>query len=302
MRRSIIARNDATRCELKGAATTALYSRSISLLTRAVRAVRLARCWPMMIATLLSACNIDSHFIYMPQPISAAAATQIAQSYPHAEEIEMTAADGVRLHGWLVNHRGQAPKPLLIYYGGNADQVSWLLRHAHRLSSHALLLMNYRGYGRSEGAPRQDRLFADALLVFDAMAARPEFDRARVVVWGRSLGTGVAMHVADQRTVSSVMLVSPYDSMSALAARHMPYLAWLLSQPFDSLSLAPRVKAPLLALAATGDALIPIEHTERIVAAWGGLRQLVKLREGDHNSLSDFPAFWEAIETFLKPT
>jgi uncharacterized protein len=262
---------------------------------------RIAACLPIMFASLLSACDIDSHFIYMPRPISSTVASQMTQSSPGAEEIVMSSADGVRLHGWLVNHRDQGAKPLLIYYGGNADEVSWLLAHAHRFRAHALLLMNYRGYGRSEGVPRQDRLFADALLAFDAIAARPGIDRQRIVVWGRSLGTGVATYVATQRSVAGVMLVSPYDSMSALAGRHMPYLKWLLTQPFDSLSLAPSVKVPLLALAAVQDTLIPIEHTQRVVSAWGGPKQLVVIREGDHNSLSAFPAFWDAINSFLTP-
>ncbi|MFM9884868.1 MAG: alpha/beta hydrolase [Burkholderiales bacterium] len=263
------------------------------------RSARIATYLPIMFASLLSACNIDSHFIYIPQPISDAVASRITQSSPSAEEIVLSSADGVRLHGWIVNHRDQGMKPLLIYYGGNADEVSWLLAHAHRFRGYALLLMNYRGYGRSEGVPRQDRLFADALVVFDAITARPGIDRQRVVVWGRSLGTGVATHVAIERSVAGVVLVSPYDSMSALAERHMPYLKWLLTQPFDSLSLAPRIKVPLLALAAVQDTLIPIEHSERVVSAWGGPKRLVVLREGDHNSLTAFPAFWGAIDGFL---
>ncbi len=273
----------------------------VSRISTLTRSTRIAKYLPIMLATLLSACNIDSHFIYMPQPISDAAALQIARSSPRAEEIVLAAGDSVRLHGWLVNHRDQGVKPLLIYYGGNADEVSWLLAHAHRFPAYAFLLMNYRGYGRSEGVPRQDRLFADALLAFDAIAARPEIDRQRIVVWGRSLGTGVATHVATQRSVAGVMLVSPYDSMRALADRHMPYLGWLLTQPFDSLSLVPRVKVPLLALAAVQDTLVPIDHTQRLVSAWGGPKRLVVLREGDHNSLSEFPTFWEAIDAFLAP-
>jgi uncharacterized protein len=265
--------------------------------SRIVRAARGFAAY-IMIAGLLSACSIDGHFIYMPQPLSEAAATRIARSSPAAEEIVVATPDGTRLHGWLINHRDQLKRPLVIYYGGNADEVSWLLAHAHRFPSHALLLMNYRGYGRSEGTPHQDRLFADALAIFDVIVARPEVDRDRVIAWGRSLGTGVATYVATQRPVSRVMLVSPYDSMTALAARHMPYLKWLLTQPFDSLSLAPQVKVPLLALAAVGDGLIPIEHTETLVRAWSGPKRLVVLRDGDHNSLSGYPPFWDAITDF----
>jgi uncharacterized protein len=255
----------------------------------------------IVIALLLSACSIDSHFIYMPQPLSEAAATRITRSSPAAEEIVVAAADGTRLHGWLINHRDQLKRPLVIYYGGNADEVSWLLAHAHRFPSHAMLLMNYRGYGRSEGTPHQDHLFADALAIYDAIVARPAIDQDRVIVWGRSLGTGVATYVATQRPVARVMLVSPYDSMTALAARHMPYLKWLLTQPFDSIGRAPQIKVPLLALAAAGDTLIPLDHSEKLVGSWGGPKRLIVLRDGDHNSLSGYSQFWDAMVDFVEP-
>src|SRR5262245_62679558 len=88
----------------------------------------------------------------------------------------------------------------------------------------SLALVNYRGYGESDGNPSETTLFGDALAVFDALASRPEIDRARIVLVGRSLGSGVATYVASERPVAAVVLISPYDSMTAIARRHYPWL------------------------------------------------------------------------------
>ncbi len=249
------------------------------------------------LATLVSACRIDDYFLYYPQPLSEQAAAAIAKRHANAEEIVIEPQQGVRLHGWLIGHRdaGTARKPLVVYYSGNAEEVSWLLEETKRFPSHAFLLMNYRGYGRSTGKPHESTLFADALAVFDAVARRPELDRDRVLLWARSLGTGVAVHVATERPVAGLVLVSPYDSITALATLHQPLLKGLLTQHFDSIGKAPRVRVPMTALAAIRDTLIPIAHSDRLVKAWGGSARLVSLPQGEHQSLHRYPEYWQAI-------
>lgn len=255
------------------------------------------------LGSLLSACRIDDFFLYYPQPLSEPAAAAIAKRFPAAEEI-IVERDGVRLHGWLIGHRepeaATGRKPLVIYYSGNAEEVSWLLQEVQRFPTLAFALMNYRGFGRSTGKPHESTLYADALALFDALSARPEIERSRVMLWARSLGTGVAVHVATQRPVSGLVLVSPYDSITALAALHQPLLKGLLTQHFDSIGKAPRVQAPMTALAAMRDNLIPIAHSERLVKSWGGPARLVPLSQGDHQSLHRYPEYWQAIGDALR--
>lgn len=254
------------------------------------------------LGSLVSACRIDDFFLYFPQPLSEPAAAAIAKRFPAAEEITVE-RDGVRLHGWLIGHReaGAAGdrRPLVIYYSGNAEEVSWLLEEVRRFPTHAFLLMNYRGFGRSSGKPHESTLYADALAVFDSITQRPDVDRHRVLLWARSLGTGVAVHVATQRPAAGLMLVSPYDSITALAALHQPLLKGLLTQHFDSIGKAPRVQAPMVAIAAVRDNLIPPAHSERLVKAWGGSARLVRLANGDHQTLHRYPEYWHTIGEFL---
>lgn len=219
-------------------------------------------------------------------------------------EVRIPVAEGVALHGWFVPAAATpaTPRsPLLIYFGGNAEEVTALLATRDRLPGWGLLLVNYRGYGASGGTPSQAALLGDALALYDWARARPEVDTSRIVAWGRSLGAGVAVHLAAQRPLAGVVLLSPYDSMAAVAQGHYPWVPvrWLFRHPFDAVSLAPTIQAPLLALAMAGDDIMPVEHSRRLVAAWGGPHELVVFDNGDHNRVPE-AAYWDAIDAFLR--
>jgi len=216
------------------------------------------------------------------------------------EEVNLLTSDQVRLHGWLVKAaRTQTPAPVLVYFGGNAEEVSWLASTAGQYAGWSLLTFNYRGYGRSEGKPGEAELFADALQIYDYAARRAQ--GGRVAVMGRSLGSGVAVYLAAQRPVAGVILVSPYDSVESVAKGVYPFLpiGLMLKHRFDSLSRAPRVKAALLCLVAGRDRVIPRPHSERLYAAWGGTKQWREIGPADHDSLAGEPGYWQAIAAFL---
>ena len=239
---------------------------------------------------------LQERLIFFPQPV----AQDPLQANPGAaiEEVSLVTADQVRLRGWLVKAT-PTPAPLLLYFGGNAEEVSWLASTADRYAGWSLLLFNYRGYGRSEGKPGETELFADALQIHDYAAKRAQ--GGRVAVMGRSLGSGVAVYLAAQRPVAGVILVSPYDSIESVAQGVYPFLpiSLMLKHRFDSLSRAPGIKAPLLCLVASGDRVIPRPHSERLYAAWGGPRQWREIRPADHDSLAGEPEYWRAIAAFL---
>ena len=240
----------------------------------------------------------QDRLIFFPQPILGPE----PRARPGLEPVELAAADGARLRGWLVRAEpSPAPAPLVIYFGGNAEEVSWLIDAAPRLGGWSLLLVNYRGYGRSDGAPGQTALFADALALHDWARARADVARDRVVAMGRSLGSGVAVHLAAERPLTGVVLVTPFDSLTAVAQRHYPWLPvrWLLRHPFDSLARAPGIRAPLLCVAAGRDRVIPPAHAARLREAWAGPTRWLELPLADHDSVSAEPADWSAIAQFL---
>ena len=249
---------------------------------------------------LVAGCRLDSRLLYFPQPHSVDDWRAIADR-TGAQPIEIE-RDGVVLRGWFLppaNATRASRHPVVIYFGGNAEETSWMLAEARRLPGYAFVAVNYRGYGASGGRPHERALYDDALAVYDRTAARPDVDPARVVVWGRSLGSGVATWVAVRRPVAAVVLTSPYDSIDALARTHYPALAGLLTQPFDSLSRAPGIRAPLLAIVGGRDTVVPPGHSERLAAAWAGPVELRRLPAADHNSLQAYPEYWQSVADFV---
>jgi uncharacterized protein len=195
------------------------------------------------------------------------------------EEIVFAIPDGPRVRGWLAAARGGGPAPLIVYYGGNAEDVTGQAVEPWP-EDWALALVNYRGYGASEGRPSERALCADAEVVLDALARRPDVDPKRIVLVGRSLGTGVATHVAARRAVRGVVLM-----------RHR----------FDSIARAPGIRAPLLAIAGERDAVVPPERSWRLFDAWGGPKRWVVIPGANHDDLGRQRPFWEPIRAFLDP-
>ncbi len=224
----------------------------------------------------------------------------IREKFPQAE-IWLTTPDNVLLHGWFHNPTGITKPPVLIYFGGNAEDISGQLFEIEHLKGWARVFINYRGYGLSQGNPTQENLFNDALTIYDNISRRDDVDSSRIVVMGRSLGTGVAVYLASQRPVRGVILVSPYDSIRNVAQRVYPFapIELLLKHPFDSAAIAPSVKMPMLALIAAQDSTIPPIHSKHLIEKWGGKVIQKTFGNADHNTIQLADGYWAAVQLFL---
>jgi pimeloyl-ACP methyl ester carboxylesterase len=240
--------------------------------------------------------SFQERLLFFPRPLESRPAPR-----PSLEDLSLVAADGTGLRGWLVKGP-RVPAPLVIYFGGNAEEVSWLAGVASQFAGWSLLLVNYRGYGESEGKPGEKELFQDALAIYDYAKLRPDVNPERIVAMGRSIGSGVAVHLAAHRPLRGVVLVSPYDSIAEVGRRHYPFLpvSLMLRHRFDSLALAPKVEAPLLCLVATEDRIIPAAHSRVLFGAWRGAKTWVEVPRSDHDSISGEPEYWRSIAQFLE--
>jgi pimeloyl-ACP methyl ester carboxylesterase len=233
--------------------------------------------------------------IFFPQPI-----LSTSHLPTQAMPLAMRASDGTMLHGWIVP-AATAPAPAVVYFGGNGEEVSWALADKRWPRDVTVVALNYRGYGASEGKPSADHLRSDGIALFDLVAARTDVDRARIAAFGRSLGTAVATHVAAERPVARVVLVSPYDSLAAVGQGHYPFLpvSLMLRHKFAPASEAPRCRMPLLAIVAPSDSIIPVAHSRALFNAWAGPKEWIEVRDADHNTLGATREFWNAVQEFL---
>jgi hypothetical protein len=223
---------------------------------------------------------------------------------PHGwtlEEVRIRAADGTVLAGVLVVPPVAKP-PLVIYFGGNAEEVtSFAGEAAATYGERAVLLVNYRSYGDSGGTPSEKALVADGIATVDWAASRTDVDTKRIAIHGRSLGTGVAVQVAAARPPRCVVLTSPFSSALEVAQAHYRWLpvATLIRHPFDSASRAPALRMPALVLIGDADTLVPPSQSERLASLWGGPLERLVLHGYGHNDLSVDPRYVAAIQAFL---
>lgn len=182
--------------------------------------------------------------------------------------VVLRANDGTRLSGFLMTPHVPGPHPAVLYFGGRSEEVSWVARDAGRMFPNmTVLAINYRGYGDSHGQPAENFMIEDGCTLFDWLADHGQVDAARIAVVGRSLGSGVAIQVAKERPVHSVVLITPYDSVLALAKRRFRGVPveYLMRDRFESIKYAPSLTAPTYVLRAEQDDIIPHSHTDQLV-------------------------------------
>lgn len=207
-----------------------------------------------------------------------------------------------RLSGWLIAPALGAARPLIYYFGGNAEDVSLTALRASQRGDVNIVVVNYRGYGDSSGIPSEEALFADALTVFDETSHRIPHNGV-VAAMGRSLGSGVAVHLAAERPIDVLVLVTPYDSIAQVAAGHYPLLPVnaLLAHRFESIDRIEAARQPALFVVAQVDAVVPQARARALADAWRGE---VKWRELDgttHNTIDAHRAYWPLVVSFLGP-
>ncbi len=224
--------------------------------------------------------------IYFP---TAESANPLAQDLRIASGIET-------LQVWQLN---PGARRAIIYFGGNAEDVANNTPlFADMFAGQTVYLVNYRGYGGSSGSPSEAGLFADAEAVFDFIT--PRYSGVHVI--GRSLGSGVAVHLASVRDVDKLVLVTPYDSIASIAQKSLPIfpVALLIKDRYDSARIAPGLVNQTLMLLAERDEVIPRASSEKLIAAFApALVTRVVIRQADHNSIGMMANYRETLDSFL---
>ncbi|HXF94898.1 MAG TPA: alpha/beta hydrolase [Gemmatimonadales bacterium] len=212
---------------------------------------------------------------------------------PEGERLELTTRGGTRLAGWYLPPKtegNRSPDPSraagLLWFYGNGENIAslWSILRDFQPPGAALLVVDYPGYGGSEGRTTEPGILEAAEAAYEALARRPEVARDRIFVYGRSLGTVPASHLAATRPVAGLILESPFTNAREMSARHYGLLPrFVLRLRLDNLSNVARARCPVLVVHGTADRLVPPAMGRRVAAAAGGPVELALIEGAGHN-------------------
>ena len=224
--------------------------------------------------------------IYYPQPRSVTA----------PESMFKLAVDGAEL---VVTVRRRDGPKAIVYFGGNGEDVSQNLEdYSKAFPDYALYLMHYRGYGGSTGRPTEKANVADGIALLDKVRAA----HSDIAIFGRSLGSGVAIQVASHALPRRLVLITPYDSIVEIGAHMYPWLPvrWLAVDTYESGRFAPRLEVPTTIIAAENDEQIPHASTTKLLARFPpGMATMTVIEGVGHNNLGDNKKYRATLQAAL---
>jgi fermentation-respiration switch protein FrsA (DUF1100 family) len=219
---------------------------------------------------------------YFPERFRTAPA---AAGLPQAEEVVLDTTDGERLIVWHVPPRGN--KPVALYFHGNGGSLRNRVDRFRALieDGSGLVALSYRGYGGSTGTPSEEGLIADALAAYAFTSAC--YGAERIVLWGESLGSGVAVALAAQMPVGYLILQSPFTSAADVGAQTYWFVPvrLLMKDQFRSDLRIGKVAAPVLILHGDRDGIVPIALAERLYGLINAPKRFVRLADVGHNDV-----------------
>src|SRR5436190_613928 len=208
----------------------------------------------------------------------------------NGERVELVSGDGTKLVGWYLRavdlHRPSPPSPALLWFYGNGETVAaiWPVVREFQPPGTAVLVLDYPGYGGSGGRATEAALYAAADAAYAALATRPGVDPQRIYVYGRSLGSAVAIYTAARRPVAGLILESPFTSAAAMARHHYGlFPRFLLHLSLDNLTAVKRVDCPILLFHGDADRLVPTAMGMAVALAAPGPVEVVLLHGSGHN-------------------
>jgi pimeloyl-ACP methyl ester carboxylesterase len=206
------------------------------------------------------------------------------------------------LQGWLIKNQQVDNAIFIIYYGGNAEDISLNLNDLEKINASSFLLMNYRGYGGSTGSPSEQNLLEDALAIYDHVVKGYRIAPENIYVLGRSIGANIAAYVASQRTVGGLIMVTPFDSMEHLVKRIFWWipLGWLFRRRFNTRKYLLHVRCRVLMVVAEKDEVVPKECTQALMDAYAERMRVVTIHDADHQDIAEYDAFYLGINQFLE--
>jgi fermentation-respiration switch protein FrsA (DUF1100 family) len=244
----------------------------------------------------------QSRLLFLPDLPSRAVLSSPAAIGLAYEAVDLVTGDNIHLDGWFIPAREE--RGVILFCHGNAGNISHRLDSLlvfHRLGF-STLIFDYRGYGRSHGAPSEAGTYLDVEAAWEYLIRKRSVAPSRIVMFGRSLGGAVAVHQAVQHPPGALIVESSFSSVPDLAADLYPFLPvrWLSRLDYNVQQQLTRVSVPVLIVHSRDDEIIPFEHSRALYAAANEPKQFLELRGGHNNGfLVTGQSYVQGLDSFL---
>lgn len=193
------------------------------------------------------------------------------------------------------------PKGVVLYFHGNRKNISWYATYAPNFTAnrYEVWMIDYPGFGKSTGHLTEQKLYDDAMQLY--IMARSKFPADSIILYGKSLGTGIASWLAARRSCKQLILETPYYSMTSLVQHYIPIypISTLLKYKLPVYKYLGLVNAPVTIFHGTEDKVIPYSNAHRLTAAMHPKDRFITIENAGHNSLNDYPQFHNALDSLL---
>ena len=253
---------------------------------------------------------LDKYFVYYPSHELALTPVDVGLDY---EDVNLTTADGIEIHGWFIP--GETETVLTLFHGnaGNIGDRLDYINLMHTYLGASIFIFDYRGYGLSQGSPSESGLYldAEAAVEFAIDKVGSGGGTQNLFFFGRSIGSAVALKMASIYDVDGVIIEAPFTSTLALAKIHYPYVPEFLVKLFiraryDPDTVAGTLNSPLMVIHGTNDSIVPIEMGERIYDLADVKKYFYSVEGADHNNThliageSYFENIRDALQAFME--
>jgi fermentation-respiration switch protein FrsA (DUF1100 family) len=221
-------------------------------------------------------------FVYFPMPYPDG--DWDAQRRTGAEDVWLTSKDGVQLNAWFLPQRDA--KYITLFLHGNAGNVTHRVDHGEniRQAGSAIMILDYRGYGKSKGRPTERGLYGDADAAYDVLIKRG-YAANQIILHGESLGTAVATELASRRECAALILESPFASLSRMAGQVIPVLGPLLARGFNTERTIADIHVPLLIIHGDADEIVPFSQGQAVFQRAKEPKSFWRVPGAQHNNL-----------------
>lgn len=214
-------------------------------------------------------------------------------------QINITTKDNLLLNAWYKKAKYKSATVLFLH--GNAGNIGHRMPTARQLinAGFGVLLLEYRGYGGNEGTPSETGLYKDGHAALNYIS-KQGVSSSQLVLFGESIGTGVATKLATETSSCALILQSPFTSLASIAGQHYPWLPLSPWDKFDSLSRMSLIKTPVLILHGTQDTLVPFKEGAELFSAANHPKKMISFSGFGHNNLAEAKNFYPEIIEFIK--